>query len=90
MYEENRDAISLAIVDLNMPGLNGGEVFQRIREDGRRIPILVTSGMDDFDALPFDDFEKENSRFLMKPFGVTDVREAIDLLLGKEMADATV
>ena len=73
-----------------MPGLNGGEVFQRIREYGRRIQIIVTSVMDDFDALPFDDFEKENSRFLMKPFGVTDVREAIDLLLGKEMADATV
>jgi|TARA_B110000037_G_scaffold222731_1_gene299183 CheY-like chemotaxis protein len=82
MYEENSDAISLAIVDLNMPGLNGGEVFQRLREDGRRIPILVTSGMDDFDTLPFDDFEKENSRFLMKPFGATDVREAIDLLIG--------
>lgn len=88
MYEENRDVISLAIVDLNMPGLNGGEVFQRIRKDGRRIPILVTSGMDDFDTLPFDDFEKENSRFLMKPFGATDVREAIDLLIGSEMIDA--
>lgn len=88
LYEEHRDEISLAIVDLNMPGLNGGGVFREIREDGRCIPILVTSGMDDFDTLPFDDFEKENSRFLMKPFGAADVREAIDLLIGREMLDA--
>lgn len=88
LYEEHRDEISLAIVDLNMPGLNGGGVFREIREDGRCIPILLTSGMNDFDTLPFDDFEKENSRFLMKPFGAADVREAIDLLIGREMLDA--
>ena len=83
LYEANRDSVTLAIIDLNMPGLDGGEVFQKIREDGRRIPILVTSGLDDFDALPFDDFEKENSRFLMKPFGAGDVRKSIEKLLGK-------
>lgn len=82
LYEENRDAISLAIIDLNMPGLGGGEVFGKMRSDGRNIPILVMSGLDDFDTLPFDDFEKENSRFLMKPFGAGDVRIAIEQLLG--------
>lgn len=90
LYEANGDDVSLAIVDLNMPGVDGSEVFHRIRKDGRRIPILMISGLDDVDALPFDDSKDENSRFLMKPFGVGDVRNAVEELIGVKLADPVV
>lgn len=81
LYADNMNSVSIAIVDMNMPGLSGEEVFKRIRKKSRRIPILVTSGLDEFDSKPFGDFD-ENSGFLMKPFGASEVRKAVEELSG--------
>jgi|ETNmetMinimDraft_22_1059887.scaffolds.fasta_scaffold00049_6 DNA-binding response OmpR family regulator len=85
LYDEIGDSISLAIIDMNMPGLNGGEVFKRVRRGDDSIPILVTSGLDEFDSEPFGGFD-DCSGFLMKPFGAAEVRVAIEELLGETLA----
>ena len=56
--------ISVVILDVNMPRVDGGKVFERIRSDGNCIPIIMTSGNDDRQALPFKDGDKENCDFL--------------------------
>ena len=88
LYGEIGDSVSLAIVDMNMPGLDGGEVYRRVRESNKSIPILVTSGLDEFDSEPFGDFD-DNSGFLMKPFGASEVRIAIEELFGETLAPTT-
>ncbi len=40
-------AIELIITDLNMPGLSGTALVQRLRHEGWRLPIIVLSGNDD-------------------------------------------
>ncbi|WP_130471166.1 EAL domain-containing response regulator [Candidatus Magnetaquicoccus inordinatus] len=40
-------AFDLLITDLNMPGMTGTELVQRLRKDGVRLPIIVLSGNND-------------------------------------------
>lgn len=40
------DAVAVVISDMNMPGMTGLELFQRIRGEGRSVPFLLLSGDD--------------------------------------------
>jgi len=82
-YERNADRIEVAILDVNMPRVDGGKVFERIRSDGNCIPIIMTSGNDDRQALPFKDGDKENCDFLLKPFGLDEVKRVLDRFFEK-------
>lgn len=77
-YERNADSIEVVILDVNMPRVDGSKVFERIRSDGNCIPIIMISGNDDLQALPFEDGEKENCDFLLKPFGLDEVKRVLD------------
>ena len=77
-YERNAENIEVVILDVNMPRVDGGKVFERIRSDGNCIPIIMTSGNDDRQALPFKDGDKENCDFLLKPFGLDEVKRVLD------------
>ena len=77
-YERNAENIEVVILDVNMPRVDGGKVFERIRSDGNCIPIIMTSGNDDRQALPFKDGDKENCDFLLKPFGLDEVKLVLD------------
>ena len=44
--------------------------------------ILVMSGNDDREALPFQHSPTENSDFLMKPFGMKDIKRSLERLMG--------
>ena len=86
LYEKYQGEIEIVIIDMNMPRVDGSKVFERIRKDGDRIPIIMTSGNDDKQALPFSDGEKENCDFLLKPFGLADVKQVVDRFAGKPVA----
>src|SRR5207253_7925948 len=70
----------LLILDIMMPGLNGLEVYDRVREDAtiRDMPVLFVSA-----NLP--QFEREFKRrkitsFLTKPFDLNDLLERVRTL----------
>lgn len=86
LYEKFRDEIEIVILDVNMPRIDGGKVFKRIRADGQRIPIIMTSGNDDKQVLPFSDGQKENCDFLLKPFGLADVKRVVDRFAKKPVS----
>jgi PAS domain S-box-containing protein len=44
LFEQHRNAISLVIMDVTMPGLSGFDAVKLIRSRGSRIPILLSSG----------------------------------------------
>jgi two-component system cell cycle sensor histidine kinase/response regulator CckA len=44
VYMEKRNAIDLVILDMIMPGLSGGETFDRLREIDPEIRVLLSSG----------------------------------------------
>jgi two-component system, cell cycle sensor histidine kinase and response regulator CckA len=44
VYMEKRNEIDLVILDMIMPGISGGETFDRIREINSEIRVLLSSG----------------------------------------------
>ena len=44
IYEREKDRIDLVILDMIMPDMSGGEVFDRLREINPRVMVLLASG----------------------------------------------
>ncbi|MFC2146613.1 ATP-binding protein [Acidobacteriota bacterium] len=44
MYDKNKDKIELVILDMIMPGMGGGEVFERLKTINPGIKVLLSSG----------------------------------------------
>ena len=78
----------VVISDLNMPGVSGLELLNKIRQDHREmILVLIT-------AFGTDALEEEAHRlgigYVTKPFGLPHLVQIIhDLIRGKETKDVT-
>ncbi len=70
----NRDAYHLLVLDVSMPGLDGDEIFSRVRDAGIETPVLFISGHGAHD-LESRVGDAENVRILAKPFRIETLRE---------------
>lgn len=77
--------LDLAIVDLGLPDINGLEVCLAIRENPktRRMPIMILTGNVSNEARIKGNLEANADLFLNKPIELTDLRKAVENLLGK-------
>jgi DNA-binding NtrC family response regulator len=62
--EELFNSVSMVITDHWMPGLNGPQFLQKLRERLPNIPVLVLSGLADAEG----EYEGLNVVFRVKPF----------------------
>jgi CheY-like chemotaxis protein len=44
MYREHRDRIDLLLLDIVMPRMGGPEAYERIREQGGDVPLILMTG----------------------------------------------
>ncbi len=74
-------AFDLLLTDLVLPGMQGGELMQRLTERWTALEAIVMSGYTDDEAIR-ERIGRGTVRFLQKPFGVTtlarEVRQALD------------
>ncbi len=76
LFERSTEEIILVLIDVVMPVLDGAETASRIRELDSEVPILITSGIGDDDALRrFEDVRI--SGFIPKPFSPDQLAQAI-------------
>lgn len=80
----HQEAFDLVITDLGMPGMNGWEVIQRIRERDSTLPVVVITGWglkgeEDRRRL----WELGVSRCLFKPVRIQELLQAVNDLLSK-------
>lgn len=69
-FMERKDEISLVLLDLNMPAMNGQETFSLIRTLAPTLPVIFSSGFSK-EHLPHDD----HTHFLPKPFKAADLQQ---------------
>jgi CheY-like chemotaxis protein len=81
VYHEKRNEIDLVILDMIMPGISGGETFDRLRKINPQIRVLLSSGYS-IDGEAQSILNRGCDGFLQKPFHLEKlsriVRETID------------
>lgn len=74
-YEARPTVADCLIVDLRLPGLNGFELRERLRQRGTSIPIVFITG--DGGPTPGDTMGHADTSSLAKPFADDDLLAAI-------------
>ena len=69
--------IDVAIVDFDMPEIDGEEVIKQILEFNPNIKTYLATGFVD-DSKLNDLIRKGMTGFLSKPYGISDIREIIE------------
>jgi two-component system, cell cycle sensor histidine kinase and response regulator CckA len=76
-YRERWEEISLVILDVAMPGMDGGEVYTRLRKINPRVKAFFCTGYIHDDAIgPI--LEGRKVRALEKPFNPVDFRRMVN------------
>ncbi|MBN1130331.1 MAG: response regulator [Chitinispirillaceae bacterium] len=70
------NAIDLVVSDIKMPGMSGVELLQKIREKGKTMPVLITTGFPTLDTA-IDALKLGAYDYLTKPFHLEEIGEKI-------------
>ncbi|MBQ7296196.1 MAG: response regulator transcription factor [Clostridia bacterium] len=79
LFIENKNSISLLILDIMMPGLNGWEVTRKIRESSDVPVILLSARSEEFDVLT--GYENGADDYVTKPFSPGILVKRVEALL---------
>jgi DNA-binding response OmpR family regulator len=80
LHREHRGSLDLVLLDLNMPGLPGDEVYRSLRREEPALPILLSSGHPEEEALARLQ-GGEALAFLQKPYGADALRRRVREIL---------
>lgn len=80
IYRENQNVITLVILDMVMPEMNGRETYDRLKEINPQIKILLSSGYS-IDGAARDILKGSSDGFIQKPFDVKILSGKINQLL---------
>lgn len=74
VYRKNREAIDLVVLDIIMPNMGGGEIFDRFKEIDPNIKVLLSSGYS-IDGEATKILERGCNGFIQKPFDMKHYRK---------------
>lgn len=69
LYQEYMAEIALVIMDMRMPGMNGAQAFNALREMSDSVPVLFSSGCD-AGAARTEVAPADHVSFIQKPYPV--------------------
>lgn len=76
------DEIDLVILDLIMPGMDGGKVFERIKEIRPQLPVMLSSGYA-INGQADEIMQKGCNGFIQKPFNLSELSLIVRKVLDK-------
>jgi two-component system, cell cycle sensor histidine kinase and response regulator CckA len=76
IVQQMDEAISLIILDMMMPGMDGGKTFDRIREIEPTIPVLLSSGYS-LNGKATGIIQRGCNGFIQKPFNLSELSQKI-------------
>jgi len=81
VYRQNRDAIDIVLLDMVMPHLGGGKVYDRMKKINPDVKVLLSSGYS-IDGEATEILERGCDGFIQKPFNMKQLsaklREILD------------
>ncbi len=80
VYQANQQPVDLVILDMVMPGMGGGETFDRLRELDPSIKVLLSSGYS-LDGQAKEILQRGCNGFIQKPFDIKQLSQKIRELL---------
>jgi len=72
-YNENKKALDLIILDLNLPKINGNELMNIIRKENKKIPIILSTGEKLSNNQQQNYIKNGFNRILIKPYKLNDL-----------------
>ena len=84
LFQAREYPVDLAIVDLGLPKLNGLTVVQRLRADGRAMPILILTARGSWQD-KVTGLESGADDYLVKPFEYPELAARIKALLRRSL-----
>ncbi len=82
LFQEHHDEIDLVILDLVMPDMGGGEVFDRLRRIDPNVKVLLASGYS-MDGKAADILKRGCDDFIQKPFDMALLSKMVNALLNR-------
>jgi len=76
----NTQAFDLAILDINLPGLNGYELCKEIRSHNQQIPVMMLTALNAIDD-KIEGFDAGADDYIIKPFDFKELLVRIRALL---------
>jgi two-component system cell cycle sensor histidine kinase/response regulator CckA len=83
IFQKNSDKIDLVIMDMIMPGMGGGETFDRLRNINSNIKVLLSSGYS-VNGQAAKILRRGCEGFIQKPFNLNQLAEKIGEIMGKQ------
>lgn len=76
IYRQNSKRIDLVILDMIMPDMSGGNVFDRLREMNPHVVVLLSSGYS-IDGKAMEILNRGCNGFIQKPFSMEELSEIV-------------
>ena len=83
VYASKNDFIDLVIMDMIMPGMGGGEAFDRLKEINPEVKVLLSSGYS-INGQASRILERGCDGFIQKPFHMKQLSEKIHSIIGEK------
>ena len=79
-YQANSAKIDMVILDLIMPKISGGEVYDKLKEINPQVKVLLSSGYS-VDGLATEILRRGCNGFIQKPFNMEELSMKVNKIL---------
>jgi CheY-like chemotaxis protein len=80
VYRENKDRIDMVILDMILPEINGGDVYDKIKEINPDAKVLLSSGYS-IDGRATEILNRGCNEFIQKPFRIKELLTKINQVM---------
>ena len=80
LFNKNKNNLDLVILDMNMPGMDGAAVYDRLKKIQADVKVLIASGYFENSRIR-SILKKGSAGFIQKPFSVDVLSEKLAEML---------
>lgn len=83
IYEENKSQIGVVILDMIMPDISGGEVYDRLKKINPKVKVLLSSGYST-DGRVNAILDRGCNGFIQKPYNMKELSQILREILDEK------